>query len=176
MLKPAALRAHLSTAVPQLARDPEKLIVVAKAGRVVCTGTGTLSFEYRYTLQIIALDYAGHSDALIVPLLAWVQRNQSEILDNPALRGQSIRFEVEYLTTDTVDLSIEVDLTERAIVRPRHGAQTGALQVIHPPEPPPLSCLPEPPAADGKKEHWALYMQGEPDPLAEWDFDPRPLL
>jgi hypothetical protein len=168
MLKPADLRAHLTAAVPQLARDPEKLIVIARGGRIVCTATGTLSFEYRYTLQAIALDYAGHADALMVPLLAWVHRNQPEILDNPKLREESIRFDVEYLTADTVDIAIEIDLTERALVRPRAAADPGALEIIHPPEPLPTGWVEKP-------EHWALYLRGYPQPLAEWDIDPRPL-
>jgi len=168
MLKPDHLRQHLVAALPQLARDPEKLIVLAKDGNAVCTATGTLSFEYRYTLQIIVLDYAGHADAIMVPLLAWIQRQQPELLDNSTLRERAVRFEVEYLTTDTVDIAIEIDLTERALVRARPGADPGALNIIHPPEPTPVGWIEQ-------AQRWRLYFRDDPEPIAEWSFDPRPL-
>lgn len=163
MLKPASLREHLTAALPELARDPEKLVVMANAGRALCTGTGTLSFEYAYTLQIILLDYAGHADAVIVPLIAWVSIHQPELLDNVDKRQRSIRFEANYLTEQTIDLSIEIDLTERVLVRPRQGTP-GGLNVIHVGEPPH-------PGQTLQREHWSLWLKDEL--LAQWDHDPR---
>lgn len=163
MLKPGSLRAHLTKALPELKRDPEKLVVIARGGRAICTGTGSLSFEYAYTLQIILLDYAGHADAVIVPLLAWISANQPELLDNEKKRADGIRFDVEYLTDKTVDLQIEVDLTERVLVRPREGTPSG-LNVHHVGEPPhPSQIL--------QREHWTLWLRDEL--LAEWDVEPR---
>ena len=119
MLKPASLRAHLTAAVPSLATNPHNLIVVARGGHTHTTGTGTLSFEYAYTLQVIVLDYAGHADAIVVPVLAWIARNQPELFDNPERTKQALRFDVEYLTAHTIDLALEIDLTERVLVRQR---------------------------------------------------------
>lgn len=164
MLKIPDLRAHLSAAVPALARDPEKFIVLASGGRVVNTGTLALSFEYAYTVKLFALDYAGHADAIMVPLLAWAKRHQPELFDNPERRANCIRFEVEYLTTETIDLSVELDLTERVIVRPRDGGPPGALQAEHPPEALPVGW-------SDKAEHWSLWLRDEQ--IAEWSFDPR---
>ena len=163
MLKPSSLRAHITAAVPELARDPERLVVLARAGRIITTGTAALSFEYAYTLQMIVLDYAGHADAVIVPLIAWVATNQPELLDNPDKRERAIRFDVDYLTPQTIDLSIEVDITERVLVRPREGTD-GGLNVIHVPEPPH-------PGNIEQHEHWTLWLKDEL--LAEWDHDPR---
>lgn len=163
MLKPGSLRAHLTAALPELARDPERLVVLARAGRIITTGTAALSFEYAYTLQMIVLDYAGHADAVMVPLLAWLKRHQPELMDNPDTRDKAIRFEVEYLTPQTIDLSIEVDITERVLVRPRDRAP-GGLNVIHVPEPPH-------PGNIEQHEHWTLWLKDEL--LAEWDHDPR---
>lgn len=166
MLKPPSLRQHLTTAVPELARDPEKLVVMAKAGRCVTTGTAALAFEYAYTLQLIVLDYAGHADAITVPVLAWLRVNQPELFDNPKLRERALRFDVEYLTDDTIDLAIEMDLTERVLARPREGGPDGALDLIHLPEPEHVGW--------NRAEHWSLWLREEL--LAEWDFDPRPVL
>ena len=73
MWKLPSLRRLIEAAVPDLARDPERLIVIATDGQAVSTLAGGLSFEYRYTAAITILDYAGHTDALFVPVLAWVR-------------------------------------------------------------------------------------------------------
>ena len=164
MLKIPDLRNHLVAAVPELSRDPERLIVMASGGRVVNTGTLSLSFEYAYTAKLFVLDYAGHADAIMVPLLAWAKRQQPELFDNPERRAQGIRFAAEYLSTDTIDLSVEMDLTERLIVRPRAGGPDGALEAEHPPEALPIGW-------SDKPEHWSLWFRDEL--LAEWDHDPR---
>lgn len=164
MLKLPHLRNHLAKAVPELARDPERFIVMATGGRIVNTGTGALSYEYAYTAQLFVLDYAGHADAVIVPLLSWAKRHQSELFDNPAKRANGIRFNAEYLTTSTIDLSIEIDLTERVVVRAREDGPAGALEAEHVPEPLPIGWI-------EKAEHWSLWLKDEL--LAEWDFDPR---
>lgn len=164
MLKIPDLRAHLVAAVPELARDPERFIVMASGGRVVNTGTLSLSFEYAYTAKLFVLDYAGHADAIMVPLLAWAKLQQPELFDNPDRRAQGIRFQAEYLTANTIDLSIEIDLTERVLVRPRANGPAGALEAEHVPEPLPIGW-------NDKAEHWSLWLRDEL--LAEWDFDPR---
>ncbi|MCW5320544.1 phage tail protein [Verminephrobacter aporrectodeae subsp. tuberculatae] len=166
MLKPPSLRAHLARAVPKLKKDPDRLVVLARAGRLQTTGTGSLSFEYAYTLQVVVLDYAGHADAITVPILAWVAVNQPEIFDNPERREKSIRFEVEYQNASTVDLSVEIDLTERVLVRPRT-KQAGAYDITHVGEPPH-------PAWPQQREEWSLWLHDEK--IAEWAHDPRPVL
>ena len=152
MLKPNSLREHLSQAVPALRRDPDKLSVFLKDGKLVAAAGETLSFEYRYTLNLLLLDYAEHSDAVMVPLLAWLRVNQPEIAENPDLREKAVRFEVEFLNLKSVDLSIEVDLTERVLVRPREGAP--GFDVKHVGEPAHLGDMP-------KGETWNFYLGDE---------------
>ena len=118
MLKLNSLKALLTQCLPDLARDPKRLIVLAENGTVVSTGTTSLSFEWRYTARVIVLDYDGHADAVIVPIIAWMKRNQSEQMDNPERWANAIKFRVEPLTTTTMDFGIELQLTERAIVKP----------------------------------------------------------
>ena len=167
MLKPASLRAHLTAATPDLKTNPDKLTVFVEGGRLVCTGAGSLSFEYRYTLKLIVLDYRGHPDAIMVPLLAWVSRHQVELLDNADLRDKSIRFEVEILNAETYDLSIEVDLTKHVSVKPGTEPTSdpthSRYNITHLGEPPHIGLVTEP-------EHWELWLKDEK--LAEWDFAP----
>lgn len=160
MWKLQSLRKLVETAVPDLARDPERLIVMANDGRAVSTLAGSLSFEYQYTAAITVLDYTGHTDALFVPILAWVRVHQSELLDNPGSQARGIEFTVEHLNTAAVDVGIRVPLTERAIVKPDPTHAT-RVNVTHPGEP-------EHPGGAGMREHWQLWLKETM--VAEWDF------
>lgn len=163
MLKPASLREHLTAALPQLRRDPENLVVFITGGGLHSTLTQSLSFEYRYTLRLLLLDYAGHADAVMAPLLIWLRTHQPDLLDNPEKRAKSLRFEAEHLSTTTMDLVLEIDLTERVLARPREGTP-GGLNLVH---------ISETKGDGGStREHWSFWLQDEM--LAEWDYDPRP--
>lgn len=178
MLKPSSLRSHITAALPELARDPERLVMLVAGGRIVSTLTQSLSYEYAYTLRLLVLDYAGHADAIIAPILVWLRSHQPEMLDNDEKREKGFRFDAEYLTTTAMDLVIELDLTERVITRPRQGLP-GAMDLHHVGEPAhvllhsPGGLVP-PPDSDpfNQAQRWSFWLQDEK--LAEWDYDPRP--
>ncbi|MFC3549457.1 phage tail protein [Lysobacter cavernae] len=149
MIKPDSLRAHITTAVPELARDPDRLLIFIERGSLVATYAPGLSFEYRYTLSLIVTDFAGHPDAVMVPLLVWLSRHQPELLANPDRREQ-IGFEAELLANDKVDLEIKVPLTERVGVHPRDG---GGYDIEHYPEPELEVAFPP--------GRWDVYLKGE---------------
>ena len=159
MYKLQSLRQLIESAVPSLKREPQNLIVMATDGKAASTMAGGLSFEYAYTIAITVLDYAGHTDALFVPLLAWVRVHQPDLLENPQSQAAGIGFTVEHLNTTAVDIGIRVNVTERAIVKvdSQHATR---FTIEHPPEPchPGAQCLPE---------HWELGLQDKM--LAEWD-------
>lgn len=167
MLKPNSLRAHLEAASPWLKDRPESLTVFVSNGTMNATGAESLSFEYRYTLNVIALDYAGHPDALMVPLLAWVRRHQPDLVENAQKRERGIRFEAEHLNAQTYDLAIEIDLSERVIVKliePAEQDGTKRWEVTHAPEPEHVGHVTEP-------QEWAAVLEGEV--LARWTFEAR---
>lgn len=116
MLKPAEIRKAISAANESLRRDPDKLLVFIDEGRIVCRGGRNLSYEYQYTLNIIITDYPHHADRVILPMLAWLRRHQPDIFENHEKSNEAIRFQVEIVNQQTVDISIEVDLSERVIV------------------------------------------------------------
>lgn len=155
MYKPHSLRAHLTAANPDLRKNPDKMLIFADAGQVVASGTASLSFEYRYQLNIIITDYAGEADALMVPMLAWLQVHQSDLLNHPEDRKTGWRFEVDFNNHKTIDLSITVQLTERVRVA---RAVNGKLDITHPPEPQPTP--------DYAADFWTLYAGDKL--LAEW--------
>lgn len=167
MQKLVSLRAHLTAATPLLATNPDKLTVFVERGRLVCAGGNSISFEYAFTARIVILDFAGHADAVMVPLLAWVKRNQIDIFENADRRASAIRFEAELLDQEAVDLSIEVDLTESVVVAP--GSQptqpdtARRYHITHRDEPPHVGVVDEP-------QQWQAMLGDQV--LASWTFEP----
>lgn len=164
MDKPSRLRDTLTKAIPDLAKNPEKLAIFVVGGRVVHTGTDSLSWEYRYALRVLLTDFTGHADAVMAPLVMWMKRHQPEVFDNTDTREKAIRFEAEYLNSGAVDLQIDLQLSEAVLSRPRLDGPPGALNLIHKAEPPPqLAIL--------QAERWEVWLRDEQ--LAQWDYAPR---
>jgi hypothetical protein len=132
MNKPESLRAHLLASVPELKHNPDRLLIFINNGRIRCTAAVSLSFEYAYELQIILTDYAGHPDAVMLPLLGWLRVNQSELLVNLTKAEEGIQFEADVIDASKVDLALTLPLTERVVVRKQ---PDGAYDVTHPAEP-----------------------------------------
>ncbi|MDC8757510.1 phage tail protein [Janthinobacterium fluminis] len=155
MYKPNSLRRHLAEAIPDLQRNPDRLHVFADEGNVVAAATASLSFEYRFKLNLIITDFAGDADAIMVALIAWLKAHQVDLMGNEEKRRTGISFEVDFNNHETVDISIKLDLTERVVVQ--RGEQ-GRLDVTHLAEP-----QMTPAYAD---EFWSLYAGDTL--LAEW--------
>lgn len=132
MNKPNSLRAHLLSAIPELRHNPDRLLIQIDKGNIRSTAASGLSFEYSYTLNLLITDYAGHPDAVAIPLLAWLLVNQSELLTNIEKGKTAIKFEADVLDNSKVDLAIELPLTERVIVKSQGD---GTLNVTHADEP-----------------------------------------
>lgn len=149
MKKPVSLRAHLTQWVPDLAKNPEKLHLYINKGRIVSRYGTSLSFEYRYQLEIIITDFAQSTDVLIVPLLVWIQTNQPSLLLDEKAQQNVIAFEAEILDNETVDLQLTLDLTEMIIV----AAAGNSYTCTHRDEP----ALPD----LGGPVEWTLYLNGQ---------------
>lgn len=129
MKKPESLKTLLLASVPGLKDKPENLSMFIDKGRIAARLSGSLSFEYRYTVNVVVQDYAGDVDALFVPLLAWVADQQPDLLERD--QQEPFSFESEILDGDLADISIDLELTERVKV-----ARTDAgLVVTHLDEP-----------------------------------------
>lgn len=121
MKKPADLRAHIEAWMPDLKANPDKLHMFIEDGRTVARMGKTLSFEYRYTLLIIVTDYAESTDALLVPILAWLSIHQPNLLLDERLRENNIGFRAEPLDNSRIDIELKLELSERVIVRATDG-------------------------------------------------------
>ena len=125
MRKPDSLKALLLKTVPVIAKSPENLSCYVDKGRVAARATGSLSFEYRYTLNVLVEEYAGDRDALMVPVLAWIGDHQPDLLERD--KREPFKFEIDFLDQDSADIFIEIELSERV----RVDRQPTGVKVVH---------------------------------------------
>jgi P2 phage tail completion protein R (GpR) len=130
MIKPALFRTALLAALPALANDPQNLSIAVERGHIRTNGEEKTGFEYVYTMCLMVQDFAGDFDQLAAFVMTWMRQYEPAALKNNQKNAQAVRFQVEILSTELVDVCIELDLTEATI----SGAQPGTW--IHPPEPP----------------------------------------
>ncbi|ADX32435.1 tail terminator [Erwinia phage ENT90] len=148
MLKPKQLREALTNSVPLLARNPDSLNVFIDSGRIASTLASSLSFEYQYQLNLVITDYADDIDLVMVPVLAWLRENQPDIMATEEKRRTGFTFKVDVLSDTLCDISIDLQLTERVLVK-----QDGdALHVDH---------IGEPPLPENVNRPLQLYVHGE---------------
>jgi len=133
MRKPSSLRAALEAALPSLASDPDKLLVYANKGRLVCTGVPGASFEYRYELELILTDCALDPDTIMVPVLTWLATEQPDALANYDASEKGIEFEADILSNDTWDLSLKLPITEAVVATLQADGSTAITNPLEPP-------------------------------------------
>ena len=121
MLKPDLLRKHISQAVPWLRDNPDNLAVYVQKGRMVSTGQRSASFEYEYTIEVLAMDYPEPLDSLSLPILAWARLYQPELLFNPDRAREGITFEADILSNSTMDVLIQIQASEAVVVKVEEG-------------------------------------------------------
>lgn len=55
-------------------------------GSLVATGARSMSWEYRYTLNVVIEDFSGNQNLVMAPVLLWLMTNQPDAINNPELR------------------------------------------------------------------------------------------
>jgi hypothetical protein len=131
MRKADSLRRWLTAFLPDLKTHADRLQIYIEGGQINARRSHTLSFTYGYTLKALIMDFAGDADAIMVPLLAWIEKEQPQLLQRQD--GQPFGFEAELLDGDVSDIEISLDLTEMVLVKPR--ADGSGYDIEHPPEP-----------------------------------------
>ncbi|EJU9831504.1 phage tail protein [Escherichia coli] len=134
MNKPQSLRHALNKAVPYVRNNPDKLHLFVDNGSLVATGASSMSWEYRYTLNVVIEDFSGDQNLLMAPVLLWLRDNQPDAINNPALREKLFTFEVDILRNDVCDISLNLQLTERVLVS-TDGSVSSVEAVAEPEEP-----------------------------------------
>lgn len=140
MNKPQSLRSALNKSVPYVAENPDRLHLFVDSGQLVATSAVSLSWEYRYTLNVVITDFTGDQNLLMAPVLLWLRENQPDALQNSEAREKLFSFEVDILANDRCDISMDLKLTERVIATIEDGK-------AH------IEAVPEP---DAPEEFWAV--------------------
>jgi len=153
MLKPNQLRRALTDSVPLLQRNPDSLNMFIDAGRLASTLASSLSFEYQYQLNLVITDYGDDIDLVMVPVLAWLRENQPDIMATEEKRRTGFAFKADIISDTLCDISIDLQLTERVLVK----QEGGALHVTH---------LNENPAPVDDARPLRLFVKGEL--VSEW--------
>lgn len=130
MIKPESLRAALTAALPVFARDPDALKMWIDRGTIHARHGPNPdqpgAFEYRYTLNIVVENWQDHPSLIMLAVNAWAAIHQPDLLSGS--RDQSYTFEADIIDAATVDLSLELPLTEAVRVTPRAG---GGFDLLH---------------------------------------------
>lgn len=122
MNKPQSLRAALNKAVPYVRENPDRLHLFVDNGSLVATSATSISWEYRYTLNVVVTDFTGDQNLLMAPILFWLRDNQSDMLQNTTERERLFTFEVDILGNGACDLSLNLKLTERVVAQEVDGS------------------------------------------------------
>lgn len=142
MNKIQTLRAAIEAAIPDIRRNPDRLVVFAEQGKIACTSRTNLSFEYRYQVELLFTSLSGHVDCAIVAVMAWVRDNEPLIFDRWRNEGEGIAFEAELVSEKEVDLAIRLPLTERVKVTQQLNGQIDIQHLGEPPHPDPMGPAP----------------------------------
>lgn len=96
-----------------LINNPDSLQISIKDGNVIPLTNEKLTYSYRYTFCLTLDEYPLPFDDLITHIISWMNINQPELITNPTLRQQAIKFNAEQITDTHCRLHIELQLTDR---------------------------------------------------------------
>ncbi|MDH2898865.1 phage tail protein [Rahnella variigena] len=154
MLKPASLKKALFKSVPLLRDNPDMLHMFVDGGVICATLAASLSFENRYTLDIVVTDYSGDINLLIVPVNAWLREHQPDIMATDEGRKSGFTYVADINSDDSSDVRMSLRLTERTIVKEADRRLT-------------VTPLDEPPLPVPVNRPIELYVHGEL--VSQWD-------
>ncbi|WP_159977777.1 MULTISPECIES: phage tail protein [unclassified Novosphingobium] len=117
MRKADSLRRWLTAYIPDMKTHPDRMQIYVEGGTIASRQSRTLSYVYQYTLKVLICDFAGDTDTLMVPVLAWIAKEQPQLLRRQD--SAPFTFEAELLDSETSDIEISIDLTENRVVTAR---------------------------------------------------------
>jgi hypothetical protein len=152
------LRNHLVNTIPNIKKNPDRLLTFIESGRIEFHRGQSLSHQYTVSARIVLTDYSGEIDAVMIPLLQWLSHYQPDLVPEEA-----VRFDAELLNNKAWDLALEVTLTERVVAVVN--CDEGKIVSEH--------RTPEFPIDPCAAKNWQLYIrdtgtEDEYDLVAEW--------
>lgn len=120
MKKAELLRDALIASNQWCKANPEQFTVWVEKGHIEIQATGESSFMYLYPIQVLAMDFPGQLDDLMLPLLSWVWENQPDLLLNPD-SNKKIEFDADIVSDNSADILLKVPVWERVMVTIENG-------------------------------------------------------
>ncbi|MHA9318234.1 phage tail protein [Klebsiella pneumoniae] len=120
MKKAELLREALIAANTWCKANPELITVWVEKGSIETQATGEPSFMYHYTIQVLAVDFPGQVDDLMLPIMAWVWHYQPDLLLNPD-NNRKVEFDADIISDDMADVLFKVPVWERVMVENVNG-------------------------------------------------------
>ena len=154
MLKPASLKNAIFKSVPLLRDNPDMLHMFVDGGTINATLATSLSFENRYTLDIVVTDYTGDINLLIVPVNVWLREHQPDIMTTEEGKKRGFTYVADINSDDSKDVRMSLLLTERTIVKEVDRRLN-------------VTPLDEPPPPESVHRPMELYVHGEL--VSKWD-------
>ncbi len=109
MKKPANLRAAIVALLPELARNPDKLVMWVETGRTRATGNAQRGFAWEYQLTVVVEDFTKPPETLFFIVVDWLRTQQPDLL---APNTEGFPFEVDVIDDKTADVKITLPLRE----------------------------------------------------------------
>ena len=108
------LRAYLLARNPHLARNPEQLLTYVENGKISFHNggqTGNYSHKYFMPATVAVTDFRGSADSIIIPVLEWLSVREPG--HDP---DETLSFSTNIIDSSTIDLILNIKITERVIV------------------------------------------------------------
>uniref|UniRef100_A0A3B0LYK8 P2 phage tail completion protein R (GpR) n=1 Tax=Arsenophonus endosymbiont of Trialeurodes vaporariorum TaxID=235567 RepID=A0A3B0LYK8_9GAMM len=134
MKKLAELRRYLAEKIVYFTENLDNLYLFVENRHIVSILAPSLSYEYQYTVDLIAERFSGDKNILMEVIIDWLKNHQPELLANPDKRHDGFKFEAVIHNNQTADISIELTLTERVLVTEKDG-QYWVTAIPEPPDP-----------------------------------------
>lgn len=116
MLKLDILREHLNAAIPWVRSNPDNLETRIRKGNIVASGRPGASFEYRYHIDVLAMDFPDDIDMLTLTIMTWARDHQPDLIFNPDKRVREISFDADILDNGNVDVLFSFPVSEAITV------------------------------------------------------------
>lgn len=129
--KPDSLKEALTSVLDvrhHISDNPDRLQIEILEGTVHATAAPGFGFRYAYEIAVGVLDYTGELDEIMIPLLLWLERWETDYLQNHAQTQRGIRFERQRLNDEAANIMFTLQLTEAVSFQKR---EDGGYDAVH---------------------------------------------
>lgn len=107
------LRAAITAALPELAKNPENLKVWIERGAAKSRGTPTEAFGFEFQANVLVVEMTTDIAILMLAVFRWCRVNQPDLL---APQSPGVTFDADILDNGSADVLLQVPLTQNATV------------------------------------------------------------